>query len=77
MFRKIIVPESPNISLLLPANFVGHEVEVIAFPIEDKQTIEKQKDENKYSWKNARNFFNAHRIDLSNFKFNRDEANER
>jgi hypothetical protein len=77
MYRKIIVPESANISISLPENFIGRHVEVIAFTIEDKQITETQSEDGKYAWKNARKFFNDHRIDLSNFKFNRDEANER
>ena len=76
MYRKIIVPENAKISISLPENFVGRHVEVIAFTIEDKQILETQSDDNKYAWKNARKFFDAHRIDLSNFKFNRDEANK-
>ena len=31
----------------------------------------------KYRWENAKEFFAKHQIDLSNFKFNREEANER
>ncbi|MEI8204382.1 MAG: hypothetical protein WCH34_15270 [Bacteroidota bacterium] len=77
MYRKIIVPESTNISILLPADFVGQKVEVIAFTVDDKLTVEKPTDEMKYSWENARKFFDAHRVDLSNFNFDRDEANQR
>jgi len=31
----------------------------------------------RYSFENALKFWNAHRVDLSGFTFNRDEANER
>ncbi len=77
MFRKIIIPESVNISLLLPENFIGKQIEVIAFKVDDEKIIEKQSGADKYAWENAKNFFDAHRIDLTNFKFNREEANER
>ncbi len=77
MFRKIIIPESANISLLLPENFIGKQVEVIAFKVDDEKINEQKSDEDKYAWKNAKDFFDAHRIDLSHFEFNREEANER
>jgi len=45
MYRKIIVPESTNISLLLPENLVGKQVEIIAFEvdIEMEQIKERKK----------------------------------
>jgi len=72
MYRQIIVPESYSFLLNLPASFIGRQVEVIAFPV-----IEKRKTENKYSWKNALKFFEKNRISLKDYKFNREEANER
>jgi len=77
MYRQIIIPESNRYLLDLPQDFIGKKVEVIAFTVEENSLIENHNDENKYAWKNAKEFFDAHKINLSNFKFNRDEANER
>ncbi len=35
MIRTVVTPEQQNISILLPENFVGKQVEVIAFTIDD------------------------------------------
>ena len=35
MIRTVITPEQQKISLHLPANFIGRQVEVIAFTIDD------------------------------------------
>ena len=77
MYRQIIVPGNDNISLKLPPDFIGHKVEVLAFKIEEAETSEKYYIEEKYSWENAEKFFRTHSINLRNFKFSRDEANER
>ncbi|OFX28305.1 MAG: hypothetical protein A2033_18860 [Bacteroidetes bacterium GWA2_31_9] len=77
MFRQIIIPESNSFLLNLPIDFIGKQVEVIAFTVEENQILKEHSNKDKYSWKNAKKFFDAHRISLSNFKFNRDEANER
>jgi len=44
MYRKIIVPESTNISLLLPDNLVGKQVEIIAFEVDTDVDIKQQKE---------------------------------
>jgi hypothetical protein len=40
MVRKVIIPENGNISITLPESFVGKQVQVIAFTIEDEDAIE-------------------------------------
>jgi len=35
MLRKVIKPDNRNISIELPQNFVGRQVEVLAFTIDD------------------------------------------
>ena len=35
MLRKVIKPDNRNISIELPQNFVGKQVEVLAFTIDD------------------------------------------
>lgn len=65
--REIVVPKNNKIELTIPDNFIGAEVEVLAFKIE-------RGDDLKSSQKKS---FNAIKLDLTNFKFNREEANER
>lgn len=72
MYRQIITPENAKLILQLPAEFVGRLVEIIAFPVE-----EIKKTEDKYSRENALRFFKEHSISLKDYKFNREEANER
>jgi len=40
MVRKVIIAKSKNISLQLPEDFVGKQVEVIAFTLEDESVME-------------------------------------
>jgi len=72
MFRQIVVPKNTQLLLQLPKEFVGRQVEVIAFTVDYGK-----KTDDKYSWKNALMFFEANRISLKDYKFNREEANER
>lgn len=72
MIRTIIVPDKQeiSISLLVPENYVGKEIEVIAFS--KREVIEEHHNKN-----TRKATFNALSIDTLGFKFNRDEANER
>ena len=76
MYRQIITPENTKLILQLPAELVGKEVEVIAFAIEESPQLS-DRDSRKYSLEKARKFFDANKIDMSNFIFNRDDAIER
>ena len=71
MIRTIIIPDKTtvNISLSIPENYVGKEMEVIAF------TKKEGLSQKELSEKNVS--FTALSIDTKGFKFNRDEANER
>ena len=64
--REIVIPENNKIELIVPDNFIGEEVVVFAIKI-DKETSQLKKDKS----------FDAIKLDLSGFKFNREEANER
>ena len=75
MYRQIVMPEGNRLILELPRSFIGQMVEVIAFPVDEEKANRKRK--KKYSWENALKFFDSHRRDLSNFKFNREEFHER
>ena len=48
MYRQIVTPDSNKLTLYLPDEFIGHQVEVIAFSID-----EDQHKNNKYSWENT------------------------
>lgn len=39
MVRKIIIPDNKKISITLPEDFVGKQVQVIAFTIDDEELI--------------------------------------
>lgn len=69
MYREIIIPSHTLHTIELPEEFVGKQVEIIAFSIEEK--------EHNHSTKDAFSFWKKHSIDMSNFKFDRSEANER
>jgi hypothetical protein len=64
--RKIIIPDNNKIELTIPDKFIGQKVEVFAFVEEKKAAKVRQK-----------KTFNAIKLDLTGFKFNRKEANER
>ena len=66
--REIVVPESNQILLSIPDNFIGKRIEVLAFEMEEKSKISKTP---------KKKSFDAIKLDLSEFKFNREEANER
>lgn len=69
MIRKVVVPESEIVSISVPEDYIGKVLEIIAFT----------KDEGLYDSdhvKKTPSFTVLHTED-PNFKFNRDEANER
>ncbi len=63
--REIVVPENNKIELTIPDNFIGKRIEVLAFEIEEKISDLKVKS------------FDAIKLNLAEYKFNREEANER
>ena len=69
MVRIIITPDNQTISFDIPKDYIGRQIEVIAFAkdemLEQEPIIRK------------RVSFNALAIDTLGYKFNRDEANER
>jgi hypothetical protein len=70
MFREIIIPTETRQTIEFPEDFVGKPVEIIAFTIDDKEKKQFDSEE-------AFKFWEEHRVDMSNFKFDRFEANER
>ena len=80
MYRTIFTPnkQNNNIPFAIPSEWYGQMVEVIVFPVRD--TIGKDKpDINRNDKRKSREELNKildeYPLDLSNFKFNRDEAN--
>lgn len=71
MVRTTIIPDQTtvNISLSIPENYIGKEMEVIAFT--KKEGLDKNNIEGK------KVSFSAISLNTENFKFDRDEANER
>lgn len=69
MIRTIVTAEANNLRLTLPDNFLGKQVEVIAFVIEE--TSEKSKKNVSFTILDASDELKI------NYQFNRDEANER
>lgn len=73
MYRQIISPSQTQFTINFPQEFVGKEVELIAFTLKE---TEQAADKGKIITE-ALDFWDCNRVDLSNFKFDRDEANER
>ena len=71
MYRQIVVPTESEHTIMLPKEFYGLKTEVIAFSLENNLI------ENAHSKTDIDSFYDGINLDLSGFKFNRDEANER
>ena len=69
MIRTIITADRNSLTLQLPDDFLGKQVEVIAFVIEEAKT-------NAEGIKKTKSF-SAIELDTRGFKFNREEANDR
>ncbi|GJM33663.1 MAG: hypothetical protein DHS20C18_26640 [Saprospiraceae bacterium] len=69
MIRTIITVDKNNLTLQLPDDFLGKQVEVIAFIIEETKA--------KVTNLSKSKTFSAIKLDTNGFKFNRDDANER
>ncbi|HEV2480596.1 MAG TPA: hypothetical protein VGS79_13060 [Puia sp.] len=69
MIRIKLTPQQQIISFPIPKDYVGKEIEVIAFA-KDEAIFTEELDKKEVS-------FTALHIDTKGYKFNRDEANER
>ncbi len=74
MYRAIITPTQTSLTIELPEDLVGKPVEVLAFNIQKSDVLADRK---KPSIEEIKKFYAAYQVDMSGFKFNRDEANER
>ena len=65
MLRQIMVPSKENSTITLPPEWYGKEVEIIIFPLETRQT------------KTGKKMPHYIGLNMSDFKFDREEANAR
>jgi hypothetical protein len=69
MIRTVVTTNNNTLTLAIPDRYIGRELEVIAFA-KDEGVEEILVSKKKIS-------FTVLHTDIKNFKFNRDEANER
>lgn len=75
MYRKIFKVESEDDLLVeLPKEYLNKEIEITAFETGNQTSADGT---NVTDFSDAEAFFSRFSIDMSQFKFNRDEANER
>lgn len=72
MYRAIIVPKEKKLTIELPDQLVGKEVEILAFEIDKDQPLS-----GKPSIDEIRAFYRTYQVDMTGFTFSRAEANER
>ena len=68
LIREIFVPEKNKIELTVPDNFIGKRIEVFGFEMEDSSTEIKNI---------TKRTFTVANVKVENYKFKREEANER
>jgi hypothetical protein len=73
MYRAIITPKETKLTIELPLDFVGKPVEVLAFELLKPEQAYRKKP----SVEEIKLFYKKYQIDMSGYRFNRDEANER
>lgn len=71
--KKIIVPTSTSFTLTLPKEMIGKEIEVVASEVNAPRVLTELEKQQRMEAIEA--IFKDSRVDLSNFKFDRDEAN--
>ena len=71
MYKQVVEAKGAEITVQLPSELAGKRLEVTVNELQpDAKDREKLLQE-------AHTFFRSIAVDMSNFKFNRDEANER
>jgi hypothetical protein len=70
MFTQVITPTKKPVVIDIPDEYLGHRLNIMVTELDDL-------DVERYSLENMMKFLREHRVDLSNFKFDRDEAHER
>ena len=77
MYRQIIVPTQTALTLQLPEEFIGHEVEVIAFTTDESSNSSGESGKRKFTMEENKEFYSQFSFTNEQLKFNRDEINER
>jgi len=72
MYRQIFTVDQDNINIPIPREWKGLDIEVLAFPVSNQQAINEADLERR---KRLDEVLDKYLVDLSDFKFNRDEAN--
>ena len=75
MLREIVTTTASSYTLQFPKEMLGKTVEIIAFELEDKHSESTSKEEKELRIKAIEEITNGYLIDLGNFKFNRNDAN--
>jgi hypothetical protein len=77
MYRKIFTPSEQNSSIpfTIPQEWYGRPIEIIAFPVGAAE-LPQQVSVEQSRRKKREELLDKYLIDLSGFKFNRDEAND-
>ena len=76
MLRQIITPLEQSFTLQFPTDMLGKTVEIIAFELKETRDNQPAEEEaKKQRLKRIKTITKNSLVDLSNFKFNRDEAN--
>ncbi|MBO9613981.1 MAG: hypothetical protein J7619_14855 [Dyadobacter sp.] len=73
LVKKVIVPTSTTFTLTLPKEMIGKEIEVVASEVKAPRTLTELEKQQRQEAIEA--IFRDNRVDLSNFKFDRDDAN--
>ena len=73
LVKKIIVPKSTTLTLTLPKEMIGKEIEVTAIEVKAPRALTELEKQQRMDAIMA--IFKDSRVDLSNFKFDRNEAN--
>ena len=73
MYRQIFTSERNIINIPIPNEWEGMDIEVIAFPVTFGEIRQEVSMEDKRRKRN--NLLDKYLIDLSDYKFNREEAN--
>ncbi|PSL28748.1 hypothetical protein [Dyadobacter jiangsuensis] len=73
LVKKVIVPTSTTFTLTLPKEMIGKEIEVVASEVKAPRILSELEKQQRMEAIEA--IFKDSRVDLRNFKFDRDEAN--
>jgi hypothetical protein len=70
--KKLKIEKAEDLNIQLPKEYLNKEVELTVLDVNEATTNSTEND-----FEDAMKFFDSIQIDMSNFKFNREEANER